>query len=160
LGDHGGTSALQWTVRIQAAVSLIAAWGLFWLGLIRVGLLHEPQWLSALGPSKIPGYGLVLHQSLHGKNFCWLYVMGLLLGLLPCGLSYAAFAKALASQQAGAGAGLSLIFGLGTLPGLLALGTSLGTLWRRFQAQADLVSGLLMVGMALSLTADALSAVF
>ena len=42
-------------------------------------------------------------------------------------------------------------FGLGTLPGLLLLGTGIGAIMRRFQRQSDILSGLLMLGMGLKL---------
>ncbi len=42
-------------------------------------------------------------------------------------------------------------FGLGTLPGLLLLGTGIGAIMRRFRRQSDILSGLLMLGMGLNL---------
>jgi sulfite exporter TauE/SafE len=160
LGGLGGDAAVTWTIRLQTAVSALAAAGLVGLGLMRLGLLTEPRWLTSLGPRTIPGAGLALRKSLNRENRLWLFCMGLILGLLPCGLSYAAFTQALASRRMASGAGLALIFGLGTLPGLLALGSGFGALWRRFQPQAEMVSGLLMIGMALSLIADAWRALF
>ncbi len=50
------------------------------------------------------------------------FVMGLMLGFLPCGLIYAALLKALESGGALAGALTMLAFGLGTAGALLATG--------------------------------------
>ena len=47
--------------------------------------------------------------------------LGALQGLLPCALVYGAASRAAASGSAGRGALTMLVFGLGTLPALLAL---------------------------------------
>ena len=60
--------------------------------------------------------------------------LGLLLGLLPCGLLYAALAAAAASGDAVRGAMAMLAFGLGTVPSLLAVGFAghvAGRRWRQ-----------------------------
>ena len=44
-------------------------------------------------------------------------ILGLMLGLLPCGLSYGAFAMALQAESVTEGMLLTGAFGLGTLPG-------------------------------------------
>lgn len=50
--------------------------------------------------------------------------LGLVWGLLPCGMVYAALAWSLTSGSASAGAGLMLGFGLGTLPMMLLVGAA------------------------------------
>ena len=103
---------------------------------------------------KRPGYSPALRKIRSRGNPLWLFVMGLILGLLPCGLSYAAFVRALACHSLLDGALLTLVFGLGTLPGLLILGTGAAGLWRRFRAHAEMAAGLLMIAMAASLVAE------
>jgi uncharacterized protein len=49
-------------------------------------------------------------------------VLGLALGLLPCGFLYAALAVAAASGGGGFGALAMLAFGAGTIPALIAVG--------------------------------------
>ena len=73
------------------------------------------------------------------------------MGLLPCGLSYAAFSRAIAAGAPLQGALMLAAFGIGTLPGLLLIGTGATALARRYQRQSDLVAGLLMIAMGLSL---------
>lgn len=51
-------------------------------------------------------------------------MLGLVWGWLPCGMVYAALAWTLTAGSAGQGALLMLAFGLGTLPMLLALGST------------------------------------
>jgi sulfite exporter TauE/SafE len=62
--------------------------------------------------------------------------LGLLWGLTPCGLVYSVLPVALLSGSALDGALVMLMFGVGTLPNLLAAGYVLGRARHRFQAPA------------------------
>ncbi len=59
------------------------------------------------------------------------YPLGLVLGLLPCGLSYSAFAGAAATGSPVRGLALALAFGAGTLPALLLAGAAVAALSAR-----------------------------
>lgn len=85
--------------RVQVAVSLVSAALLGWLGLARLGIVGEPSWMAVATPTKVPGFARVLRRATAGGSFA-LVALGLLLGLLPCGLSFAAFAAALAAGGA------------------------------------------------------------
>lgn len=50
-----------------------------------------------------------------------LFLIGLLNGILPCGLVYAAVAGAIATGDAGKGSLFMAVFGLGTIPAMLSL---------------------------------------
>ncbi|MCP4746376.1 MAG: sulfite exporter TauE/SafE family protein [Desulfobacteraceae bacterium] len=73
------------------------------------------------------------------------------MGLLPSGLSYAAFAKALASDSILSGALQTLLFGLGALPCLMLIGSGVGFIVLRYRAKTEMIAGLLMIAMAVSL---------
>lgn len=73
-----------------------------------------------------PWFGPLLGRSSPGSLFC----AGLLNGLLPCGLVYAACAGATAAGSVGEGVLFMAAFGLGTVP----LMFSLGWLGARFQS--------------------------
>jgi hypothetical protein len=62
-----------------------------------------------------------------GKDLVAVFVFGLLMGFLPCRLSYAAFARALASGRLTEGCLMLICFGLGNVPGLFAVGITLTT---------------------------------
>jgi uncharacterized protein len=64
------------------------------------------------------------------------YAVGLLWGLLPCGLVYSVLVTALVSGSAGSGALAMLAFGAGTLPTLLAAGAVFPALLRMRRVQA------------------------
>ncbi len=58
------------------------------------------------------------------RSFQSLFFIGLLNGLLPCGLVYIAIAGAIATGSVTMGAGYMVVFGIGTLPLLLLLGVA------------------------------------
>lgn len=64
------------------------------------------------------------------------YAVGLLWGLLPCGLVYSVLATAIVAGSAAGGALVMLAFGAGTLPSLLAAGAVLPALQRIRGGQA------------------------
>ena len=161
LAQLGGESegALATVTRIQFGLSLFAAIFLFVFGLNRIGLLPEPRWMRGISPAKIPGFGKALRSATSRGNSLAILVTGILLGFLPCGLSYAAFARALPAGGALEGAALTGVFALGTLPGLLLLGTAASGFARRYRAASDIISGVLMIGMAALLGVDAFATI-
>jgi len=152
--------SLSWVTRLQIAMAAAAALFLLLFGLNRLALLPEPKWLSVASPAKIPGFQRIMHSVMKRNRILHVYFIGLMLGLLPCGLSYAAFARSLAAGSTLRGGLLALMFGLGTLPGLLVLGTGIGALLRSYREQTELVAGLIMIGMAVMLMADVGAAIF
>lgn len=153
-----GGDPLIWISGVQVVISLAAGVVLVFLGLSRLGLIAEPGWLTLTVPMQLLGRRHLLLRHTGRRGELDLFLMGLLLGALPCGLSYAAFAKALAAAHPLSGAGTALIFGLGTLPGLLAVGAGAGVLLSRYRRQADTLAGLIMIGMAAVLLVSALEA--
>ena len=87
-------------------------------------------------------------------------LLGMMMGFLPCGLSFAAFTRALASGNPINGAAMVFAFALGTVPGLLLLGTGASGFARRYQTHSDVLAGLLMIYMAGELAVKALSSLF
>jgi len=158
LASAAGGDPLAWIARIQVAFSLVASVLLLFFGLFRLGILPEPSWMSAASPSKIPGFSRVRQDVTAGKDRIPVFLFGLMMGFLPCGLSYAAFAMALASGGLAEGCLMLLCFGLGTVPGLFAIGTGASKFVVRYRRYSDLLSGMLMTGIAVSLAADALQA--
>lgn len=158
LAGLGGGDPLVWVARIQVGVSLAVAAFLLYFGLARLGFVREPEWMSLATASRLPGYRRAVGSLSAERSGRGMIMLGLMMGLLPCGLSFAAFASALASGNPVSGGLLALIFGLGTLPGLMALGTGAAGILRRYRVQSDILSGLLMIGMAAVMAADAIGA--
>ncbi len=140
-----------WTMRGKIGFALIAGLFLFLFGISRIGLVSEPAWMAAATPCRIPGFRRIVQAAMQDSNASDMAVLGLILGLIPCGLSYGAFAMALQADSVIKGMLMTGALGLGTLPGLLLLGTGIGAIIRRFRRQSDFLSGLLMSGMGLIL---------
>ncbi len=156
LAGRSGLDPLAWIARLQVGFSLLAAAFLLVFGLSRLEIIREPAWMSFAAPEKIPGFGRILHSAGGGRS--GMLVLGMVLGFLPCGLSFAAFARALPAGGFLPGALMTLAFGLGTLPGLLLLGTGASGLARRYRRHSDILSGMVMIAMAASLAADVIQA--
>lgn len=152
-----GQAQLRTVTRIQLGFSAAAGLFLLLFGLTRIGLVPEPRWMSVASPSRLPGFEGVRERALVRRQRLSVFLFGLLLGLLPCGLSYAAFARALPSGGADRGALMALTFGLGTVPALLLLGTAASGWASRHRRLSDLLAGLVMVGMGVSLLVDVVS---
>jgi sulfite exporter TauE/SafE len=77
------------------------------------------------------------------------YPLGLVLGLLPCGLSYSAFAAAAATGSPARGMLLALAFGAGTLPALLLAGAVVAALSVRARSLLHRLGGALVALLGL-----------
>jgi sulfite exporter TauE/SafE len=153
------SSAVSWLPLAQVALSILSAALLLLLGLARLGIVREPQWLLFIDLTKLPGHSRWGAGASGRKAPASFFITGMVLGFLPCGLSYAAFIRALPSGGCTEGMLLVLIFGLGTVPGLLLVGTGASHLFRRYRRQSDLASGMVMIGMGAWLAVRALTAV-
>ncbi len=112
----------------------IAAWtmGLRYLvGLLLIGMgLYIAGWWR--GMALLERAGARLWQPVQRLSSRWLpvrrwpqgFALGLCWGLMPCGLIYSSLAWAATAQNAATSALMMFLFGLGTLPAMLA--TSLG----------------------------------
>lgn len=128
---------------IASAVALAL---LAWFSLSLAGVL--PQ--RALGGSRLVAVGrtLVRADSLGGR-----YAFGLLTGLLPCGMVYAALGLAIAAASPIGGAVTMLAFWVGTLPALVLFAAALrrfafASIWRRrLVAGAVFAAGVWSIGM-------------
>lgn len=152
----GGLGAIA---RAQILFSVLAAVFLLIFGLSRLGVIQEPAWMHGLSPSKLPGFFTVARWQKSGSTLA-LYPFGLMMGCLPCGLSFAAFSRSLAAPGPLVGAALMLSFSLGTLPGLLLVGTAAARFAREHESLISLLSGVVMIGMASALLLDAFNAWF
>lgn len=88
--------------------------------------------LDPAPPGLVRGLSRLAGRNARGNGF----VLGLLLGFLPCGLLYAALAAATAGQSAVGGAMAMAAFGLGTVPALLGVGILGQSAWRLARSPA------------------------
>jgi hypothetical protein len=138
-------------VTVKVVLWLLAAVLLLVLGVTRLGIIREPGWLNVVSPERIPGFKTALEGAAGNRGQAAFFPMGAMLGFLPCGLSYGAFAQALGNASAVQGVLATLAFALGTAPGLILLGTGASALFSRYRRPSDLISGILMIYMAVKM---------
>lgn len=108
-----------------------------------IGILMILMGLSLMGKMKIltslessiafnPFFKSFFSKLIHSPSFGSFYGLGLLNGLLPCGLVYFFLASAAASGSALKGGFVMLVFGLSTMPALLGLGFLVGFLYQNY----------------------------
>jgi uncharacterized protein len=146
LGAFGGVAAaaLPWFSVVSAVLLLLGA-ALFVAHVARImpGLDRAPAgWTRVVGRlARHAGGG---------------YPLGVVLGFLPCGFLYAALAAAAASGSPLRGALGMLVFGLGTVPALAAVGIAGQAVGRRWQRRVATAAPAVMVLNAALLTLLAL----
>ncbi len=108
------------------ALAGVQRWVSIGAGLLILSGLVVAGWAGVAGPltswvNRVKGWlGVLLKRRTLGS----LALLGLVNGLLPCGLVYAACAGAAASGEASGGMAYMAVFGLGTVPMMLGLGLS------------------------------------
>ena len=110
--------------RLQGALGI--AFGVV-LALLALGYLGVVPWLKLPEPDLFGaggGRGRKIMARVMRGNHEWHQplALGAFVGLLPCGLTYSILIGAASTAHWWAGAGVMIVFGLGTIPGLLSLG--------------------------------------
>lgn len=118
----GGVVPVQHVLFVFANLMLIA------LGLYMAGVWQGVARLEAAGAVLWRRVQPLTGRLLPVTSLPRAFALGALWGWLPCGLVYSVLFSALMSGSAVTGALIMLIFGLGTLPNLLAMGLAAGKL--------------------------------
>jgi hypothetical protein len=135
----------QGPLAVQNIIGVVA--GIFMI-VIGAGLLFNIGWVSWL-ESKNKAI-LTIGRGIAGERSFWkYYLLGILFGLLPCGMSYSFMAGAAATGNMIRGMSIMLLFGLGTLPSMLLVGitTSLISLKLRGLLYRLAGLGVIIMGM-------------
>ncbi|MCC7125682.1 MAG: sulfite exporter TauE/SafE family protein [Acidobacteria bacterium] len=124
-GGLGGLVQLAGaTVGLQRAAALLAGAVLVVWG---VTSLFPGLAVAAAGSSRVSRVVSHLHRRMPAHPL----TMGLMLGLLPCGLLYTALVAAITTGSALAGGAAMAVFGLGTVPALMGVSLADTLLLRR-----------------------------
>jgi uncharacterized protein len=102
--------------------SLSIGTGVFMLGAVA----YSSHWLDQLSTPSFFQKGVQLIKQklgalLHNRSFSALFLLGMLNGLLPCGLVYMALISSVATGNPVEGALFMALFGMGTLPAMSAV---------------------------------------
>lgn len=119
-GLLGSTLGIVFAIKnFQGGLQLLAGSVMLLMGLDLAGLIPN------LKPDTFPGIHLfkgLVQSFFQGVNRRNIFILGLILGLIPCGLVYAVGAKAAATQSIIGGFFTMFIFGLGTFPAMILAG--------------------------------------
>jgi sulfite exporter TauE/SafE len=88
---------------------------------------------------------------LQSKSYGTHLLLGMLNGMLPCGLVYMALAAALATGSLSSSISFMLFFGVGTAPALLAAGSLLGYLSRKLKGASMKYLQVTLIGVSMLL---------
>lgn len=133
----GRLAGLQNFVAMAAGIVMIA------LGLSIAGIWRGTAWIERRN-------GAVLrfaHRMFTSISPVRTYALGMVLGLLPCGLSYTIFIAAAGTGSAAAGMLTALFFGVGTLPALLSFGAVVSALNAGMRIRIYRLGGVMVVIM-------------
>ncbi len=123
LGYIGSFAASLGSYRgLPGAVLLIAGTIVVLMGLNIAGVLGKRGLFEDAGIIESPFFRRALRRVLAFESAWGAFLLGLLLGFMPCGLLYPIFMHAAASGGFVSGAFLPAVFGLGTVPALMSFG--------------------------------------
>lgn len=143
LGLLGSATRLAGRVEVQGGLSLGVGLLMLALGGGLAGWLPTQRWVEGSGVAT----GLVrrarglLATRRHGGR----YLLGVANGLLPCGPVYAMALGTVTAARPALGAGAMALFGLGTVPVLVAAGLGAGRLGPALQRRFHLAGALLVL---------------
>ena len=139
---------------VQLGISFLAAVALLIFGLALLGMAVKPDITFSDGTSS--RFRQSVQKTMLNPTPLRMFISGLVLGFLPCGMSFAAFARALATGSFIKGGLCLAFFGVGTLPGLLLVGTGGTALFRKYRRQCDFAAGFFMLAMSFKIASKTL----
>jgi hypothetical protein len=116
MGVFGRLAGIEKAAMVVAGALMIAA------GILMAGYMPKGGLVQVSGKGVSSLFSRTVGKLLVSPAPAGRFLLGLILGLLPCGLLYAALLKAMSSGTAVSGAFTMLAFGLGTSAALLAIG--------------------------------------
>jgi hypothetical protein len=129
----------------QNIIPLIAGVIMIVMGLNITGLFGDMGWLEKHSRLVTKAGQEVLRQQSLWKY----YILGSLMGFLPCGLSYSVFMAAAGTGSLLSGFLLTLSFGIGTLPALLLFGVTASYISTRLRGFLYKGAGVIIVVMGI-----------
>lgn len=105
-------------------------------------------WIPASGPDSFPGisgFKRLVRSMFNRVNRKNIFILGMILGFIPCGLVYAAGAKAAATQSILGGMITMLVFGLGTFPAMVITGLTVNLISNKLRKQLYRIAAIMVI---------------
>jgi uncharacterized protein len=131
-------------IKLQNVISIIIGILLITAGVYGIQLLNKSVLSSGLG-KVTTSLKSRFHKQIANKGLSSSFILGVLNGALPCGLSFAAFTITLTLQSAYDGFAFMTLFGLGTLPVMLGLTATLPRIIQQYHWDTTKVTAGLMI---------------
>ena len=128
---------------IQNVVMLLAGAVMVVMGLAISGFAGGTTWIERHNKRVLQAAGAVLEGTTSGRYL----PLGLLMGFLPCGLSYTVFVGAAGTGNPMTGLLTALAFGAGTMPALVLFGVAVGFLGSRLRGLVRKAGGVVVIIM-------------
>jgi len=132
---------------VQGSALLVAGAFMVVMGLNLMGVIGRPDMIDAVSISESGLFRRAFRRLAGRGGALAVFALGLLLGLVPCGLSYTMEIRAASSGGFWQGFTLMSAFGLGTAPALLGLGFASAALAARFRERVYRLAAVLVVLM-------------
>lgn len=130
---------------IQNIVAVITGITMIFMGLSIVGIGAKTSWIEKKNLPILKAAQAVLTS----PSTLRYYPLGLILGLLPCGLSYTVFIASAGTGGLFPGMLTALLFGLGTLPALLFFGAVMTSISASLRGRIYRAGGVVVMIMGL-----------
>jgi len=130
---------------LQNLVVLLAGAAMVLMGISIVGFRSATSWIEGRNSSILRAARRIINSPSPFRPVS----LGIVMGLLPCGLSYTIFIAAAGSGTALSGMLIAVLFGIGTVPALLLFGTAVSSFSARLRGRIYQAGGVLVVLMGL-----------
>ena len=147
----GAPGPLGAVALIKAVLWLVAAALLMLFGATRLGVIRELGWLTVLSPERIPGFKGALKGARNIRARPRSIFSVSCSGFCPAAFRMRPLPRHSVPADAAQGTLLALSFSVGTAPGLVLLGTGASAIFSRYRRQSDILSGVVMILMALKM---------
>ncbi len=139
-------TGLRWFgVNATAILAIVAGLFLVYEGLVTAGVMHRFR-LGKQGVGLCPSGGL-LRSMLKQQSRSGVFLAGVATGFLPCGLVYAFLFTAAQTSDLFLGMSVMIVFGLGTVPLMVATGTTASAIPLTWRARLFTLAGWCVVLM-------------
>lgn len=130
---------------VQNVVAIGTGFFMILMGLNITGVLKGMNYIEMHNSAILKAVGVVLE----GPSAWRYYPLGLVLGFLPCGLSYSMFIAAAGTGSFFSGMFLTFCFGAGTVPALMLFGVMIGSLSSRARTWVYRTGGIIVIIMGI-----------
>ncbi|HIJ76235.1 MAG TPA: sulfite exporter TauE/SafE family protein [Deltaproteobacteria bacterium] len=141
----------RFSMQYRAGFAIASGTALIGLGLVIFGTLPLPHFVARLFSPQASVFGKSLARLANSTSLGSKIELGILAGLLPCGLTWAMLVAAASTLSSAKGIVMMASFGLGTIPALLAAGMSATLVSARTRLFGERAAAIFIVMMGASL---------